>query len=604
MLNIKVLGLLLLIPKLFFCQVITSPLACTAPFYHGVASGDPLSDKVIIWTRVTPIDFSQSISGTYKVAVDSLFNNVISSGVFNTDFTSDFTVKIDVSGLNPNTFYFYRFETNGKKSPIGRTKTVPVGTIDNMRFAVVSCANLESGYFNAYKAINERNDADAIIMLGDYIYEYEEGYYDPNSNVPRDLEPSNEVVSLADYRMRYSSYRLDRSLQRLHQNYPWICVWDDHEFANNAYKDGAQNHDSNEGNWYDRKEYAKKAYFEWLPIRPSDSKLMHIYRKFEFGDLFSLLMVDTRIHGREEQLGVSNAQTNDTNRTLLGDDQFEWLKAELTNSNCTWNTLGNQVVMAEVTILGIPFNSDAWDGYPAQRNKLFDFIIDNDLDNFCVLTGDIHTSWAIDLKKGNDKVGVEFVTTSVTSPGVPINASFLITIENPHVKYVELTKKGFILLDVTPQKIQSDWYYVNTINQDDASNYWAKGYYSNNGDNNLIEATSASTGHGEFNIPLMSECPSTSEIENEHNLVVLGIYPNPVSGELSIQFNDGLSSAYTLEIYSIGGEKILDQPIYAKNISGILHTRIRLNNLRSGSYILKITNVKSGKITSKKFIKK
>ena len=326
MLNIKVVALLLLIPKLSFCQVITSPLTCTAPFYHGVASGDPLSNKVIIWTRVTPIDFSQSISGTYKVAVDSLFNNVISSGVFDTDFTSDFTVKIDVSGLNPNTFYFYRFETNGKKNPIGRTKTLPIGNVDNMRFAVVSCANLESGYFNAYKAINERNDVDAIIMLGDYIYEYEEGYYDPNSNVPRNLEPSNEIISLADYRMRYSSYHLDRSLQRLHQNYPWICVWDDHEFANNAYKDGAQNHDSNEGNWYDRKESAKKAYFEWLPIRPSDSKLMHIYRKFDFGDLFSLMMVDTRIHGREEQLGVSNAQTNDTNRTLLGTDQFRVVK--------------------------------------------------------------------------------------------------------------------------------------------------------------------------------------------------------------------------------------------------------------------------------------
>ena len=603
MLNIKVLALLLLISKLSFCQETSSPLTCAAPFYHGVASGDPLSNKVIIWTRVTPIDFSQSISGTYKVAEDSLFNNVISSGVFNTDFTSDFTVKIDVSGLNPNTFYFYRFETNGKKSPIGRTKTLPIGTVDNMRLAVVSCANLESGYFNAYKAINKRNDADAIIMLGDYIYEYEEGYYDPNSSVPRDLEPSNEIISLADYRMRYSSYHLDRSLQRLHQNYPWICVWDDHEFANDAYKDGAQNHNANEGNWYQRKEYAKKAYFEWLPIRPSDSKLMHIYRKFDFGDLFSLLMVDTRIHGREEQLGVSNAQTNDTNRTLLGTDQFQWLKTELANSNCKWKALGNQVVMAEVTIFGVPFNSDAWDGYPAQRNKLFDFIINNNLENFCVLTGDIHTSWAIDLKKGNDKVGVEFVTTSVTSPSVPINASFLITIENSHVKYVELTKKGFILLDVTPQKIQSDWYYVNTIDQDDASNYWAKGYYSNDGDNNLIEATSATTGHGEFNTPLMSECPSTSEIENEPIFVVLGIYPNPVSGELSIQFNDGLSSAYTLEIYSIGGEKIIEQAIYAKNISGILHTRIRLNNLRSGSYILKITNMKSGKITSKKFIK-
>jgi len=589
----------------FFChsQFPVSPLSCTAPFYHGVASGDPLNDRVIIWTRVTPFDFNDSVTGTYRVASDSSFLNTVNSGIFTTNSTVDFTVKIDVTGLNANTFYFYEFEVNGQRSPIGRTKTIPDGSVDNLRFGVVSCANLESGYFNAYKAINERNDVDAVLMLGDYIYEYEEGYYGPNSSITRDLEPDNEIISLSDYRMRYSSYHLDRSLQNLHQNYPWICVWDDHEFANNSYKDGAENHSSNEGSWDERKENGQKAYFEWLPIRPRVSKLYDIYRGFDFGDLFSLMMLDTRIHGREEQFGITNSQINDTNRTMLGEDQFQWLKNALSNSTCKWKVLGNQVLMAEVTVLGIPLNSDGWDGYPAQRNKLYDFILNNNLDNFCVLTGDIHTSWGIDLKKANEKVGVEFITPSVTSPSVPINASWLITIENSHVKYLELTEKGFIILDVTPQKIQSDWYFVNTLDHIDASNYWAKGLYSSDGNNSLNEANSKEEGHGPFLISLMSECPKTTSTNSENNSFILGLYPNPVQDYLTIQFNSLKPTKKLVEIYDLMGNLIIQKTIKVESISGILHANISTKQINSGQYLLKLIDENSGNFIESRFIK-
>ena len=587
-----------------FSQFPISPLSCNTPFYHGVASGDPLSDRVIIWTRVTPLDFNSTVTGTYKVSIDTSFSTVVHSGIFNTNSEKDFTVKIDVDSLNENTFYFYQFEVNGKKSPIGRTKTLPIGNVSNLRFGVVSCANMESGYFNVYNALNQRNDVDAILMLGDYIYEYEEGGYDPNSNVQRNIEPTNEIISLSDYRMRYSSYHLDQSLQNLHQNYPWICVWDDHEFANNAYKDGAQNHDSNEGDWYERKDHAQKAYFEWLPIRSSTPKKYNVFRNFEFGNLFSLMMIDTRIHGRDEQVGVTSSQVNDTSRTILGDDQFEWLKNALSNSQSTWKVLGNQVIMAEVTILGVPFNSDAWDGYPAQRNKLFDYLISNNISNFCVLTGDVHTSWAINLKQGNTNVGVEFVTTSVTSPGVPINASWLITIENSHVKYVELTKRGFILLDVTPQKIQSDWYYVNTIDQDDPSNYWAKGFYSNNGDNNLTEANSASNGHGSFSVPLMQECINTTSNTEIEDIMVLGLYPNPSIDFITIQFNDNKSSSFNLKIIDLSGKELITKEITPKNISGLLYSKISTKNLKSGTYILQLYDKTTKEFIQRKFMKK
>jgi len=270
------------------------------PFYHGVASGDPLQNKVIIWTRVTP-DEDGPLQVSWRIATDPEMTNVVNSGVVSTDISKDYTVKVDANGLQPATTYYYDFSAMGSNSLVGRTRTAPQGSIDQLRFAVVSCANYQDGYFNAYERISERNDIDALIHLGDYIYEYESGGYGHSDEVGRGHLPENEIVSLMDYRIRYSYYRLDPQLRKAHQQIPFITIWDDHEFANNAWMDGAENHQSGEGDWNVRKSNAYQAYFEWMPIRNPISDPNRIYRKINYGNLMDLILLDTRVEGREEQ---------------------------------------------------------------------------------------------------------------------------------------------------------------------------------------------------------------------------------------------------------------------------------------------------------------
>ena len=568
-------------------QTSVTPQECIAPFYHGVASGDPLSDRVIIWTRVTPVDYGQTLTGTYQVATDDQFTNVVANGSFSTDSTKDFTVKIDVTGLNPNTFYYYEFEHNGAYSLVGRTKTLPLGNVSNMRLAVVSCASLESGYFNSYDAIAQRNDVDAVLMLGDYIYEYESQGFGPNANVDRTWEPAVEITELNEYRLRYNSYRLDYALRKLHQNFPWICIWDDHETANDAYTGGAGNHQGNEGPWNQRMEAGKRAYFEWIPIRPKAPGNQEIFRTFELGDLAKIIMLDTRLEGREEQLGANDPNFSDTSRTLLGTPQLNWFKNELSTTTQPWKIIGNQVMIGAVEILGNPINTDSWDGYPAERQKLFDHLSTNNIDNTVVLTGDIHTSWALDLKNGNIPVGVEMVTPSVTSPGSPINLSALITVQNPHIKYVELTKKGFILVDITPQQVQGDWYNVNTIDQMDASNSCVKSYVTNAGSNVLTLANAPATGHGAFPQALAGPCNRFYVGLNEAPKgVILGLYPNPSADLIKLQTHQiPLETIYAV---ASDGTRIPLQHATSSWENGTTITSIDLSALLPGNYFLVI----------------
>lgn len=564
-------------------QTGTSPQECIAPFYHGVASGDPLMDRVIIWTRITPVDFGSTLTGTYQVATDDQFNNIVANGNFSTDSTKDFTVKIDVTGLNPNTFYYYEFEHNGAHSLVGRTKTLPLGAVNNMRLAVVSCANLEDGYFNAYESIADRNDVDAVLMLGDYIYEYESQGFGPNASIDRTCDPSTEIIALNDYRLRYNSYRMDYALRKLHQNFPWICIWDDHETANNSYTNGAENHQANEGPWAQRMSAGKRAYFEWIPIRPKAPGNQEIFRTFELGDLAKIIMLDTRLEGRELQIGTNDPGFNDTTRTLLGPAQFNWFKNELASATETWKIIGNQVMIGAVEIFGNPINTDAWDGYPAERQKLYDHLTGNNIDNMVVLTGDIHTSWAVDLKNGNAPVGVEMVTPSVTSSGAPINLSALITLQNPHIKYVELTKRGYLLIDITPQQVQGDWYNVNTITQIDPSAACVKSYLNTNGSNALTLANSPAVGHGAFPQALAGPCNrffvGMKEIGKG---VVAGVYPNPSSDLLKIQTYD--LSMENLVVRTADGTPQRVQHQTSSWESGLRVTSIDVRQLPAGNY--------------------
>ncbi|WP_420002012.1 alkaline phosphatase D family protein [Acinetobacter sp. LF10] len=341
-------------------------------FEHGVASGDPLQDRVILWTRLTPSDSSARLQVTWEIALDQQFKQIIKTDKVTTAAAQDFTVKVDAIGLKPNQSYFYRFSFGDKISPIGQTKTLPTST-SKVSFAVCSCSNYPAGYFYVYREMAKQN-VDVVIHLGDYIYEYgADGYATEDATkLGRTLPADNnkEIIKLDDYRKRYALYRKDKDLQALHHRHPFIVIWDDHELANDTWREGADNHTEetanakNEGKFSERKLAALQAYFEWMPIRPIDDQHIKIYRQFDFGNLVQLTMLDTRIIARDKQLdyadymtanGLLNAakfQADLTNpaRTLMGYTQRDWLLGKLQQSNATWNVLGQQILMTKMLV--------------------------------------------------------------------------------------------------------------------------------------------------------------------------------------------------------------------------------------------------------------
>jgi alkaline phosphatase D len=523
--------------------------ACLAPFYHGVASGDPMADRVIIWTRVTPDTVSSDpVLVSWRMATDTGMTTIIQNGSLMTDNTKDYTVKVDVQNLTPNTWYYYEFSVNGFSSPRGRTRTTPLGNADSLRFAVVSCANYEAGFFNSYKVLLNRADFDAVIHLGDYIYEYETGGYAPNTAVNRQWIPANEILSLSDYRERYSTYHLDEDLRKLHQQFPFITVWDDHESSNDAWMNGAENHQANEGPFALRKAYAKQAYFEWLPIRETGvSDPYQIFRKLSYGNLVDLIMLDTRLHGREVQSGTSGAVVTNTNRQLLGTDQFSWMSERLDSSQCRWKVLTQQVMVAPLKVFGVAVNGDQWDGYPAERDRLFNHILTNNIKDIVVITGDIHSSWANDLptssyngSTGGGSAGVEFVGPSVTSPGMSIPAgSAVIMASNSHIKYADLSQHGFMIMDVNQNRVQNDWYYVPSVDISSATCNWGKSFYVNHLERFLRITNTVSFPRNSIYGAMAPLCPriiSPVAIKEATPFKISNVYPNPANNNLVVSF--------------------------------------------------------------------
>lgn len=568
-----------------------------APFYHGVASGDPTPDAVIIWTRVTP-DVDGPVSGTWHVALDTNFTSVVQSGTFSTDSSRDYTVKIDVSGLQPNTWYFYEFQAMGKNSVTGRTKTAPVGGMQQLRFAFVSCSNYPSGYFNTYDRIRERNDVDAVLHLGDYIYEYGTG----SGDVRNDQQPNYEILRLADYRQRYSTYRLDPSTQKLHQQYPFISVWDDHETANNSYMDGAENHQPlTEGPWSARKAAGQEAYDEWMPIRlPDPGNENKIWRKISYGNLADLFMLDTRLYARTIQGG----NVNDTSRHILGDEELDWLKNELKNSTAKWKIIGQQVMMSNLTPFGIVLNNDQWDGYQADRKRLYDIILNNNIQNVIVLSGDIHSAWANDLPyntatynpgNGNGSVAVEFVCTSVTSKASPVPLDPLYPlIESilPNIKYVDLYKKGYGVLDLKDTIAQGNFYANKTVASRDPNQTFEGAWYTLPGTRWLKRARTQSVMQDppHYQAPENPRQSLATGIKTHSNdLVVLSAYPNPFIDKITIQFNTASSASTNLKVYDVTGKlvKSIDLGFLSK---GLYNKTISLDDLASGAYKILLSN--------------
>ena len=457
------------------------------PFYHGVASGDPLADRVILWTRVTPEESVFSIAVKWEVAEDANFSSVYKSDTVSTTPARDYTVKVDVDGLQPGKTYYYRFSTLGKTSITGRTKTTPTGGLDSLKLAIVSCSNWEWGYFSAYDKIANRADVDAVIHLGDYIYEYGTGAYG-DTTIGRINIPSHEIVSLADYRARHSQYRTDKGLRHVSQQHLMIAIWDDHEVANNSFTTGAQNHQTDkEGEFALRKAVAKQAYYEWLPIREGNKH----YRSFSFGALTDLIMLDERLEGRTKPVdSINDPGFNNEERSMLGPEQLTWLESSMKNSKATWKIIGNQVIFSDIELSPVypktVRNLDSWDGYPAEKKKIKDFIISNKINDVIFVTGDTHASWAIEaatnVKKTYSPFAIELGTPSISSANENeyYSTDSVKMIEsarlkaNPHVKFINERDHGYLLLTLYPQKAKAEWYFMESLREPETKEYLAR----------------------------------------------------------------------------------------------------------------------------------
>jgi alkaline phosphatase D len=525
-------------------------------FNYGVASGDPLTDRVILWTHAKYAGFNDTVSLTYQVATDAGFSSIVSTGSVNATESSGFTAKVDATGLTAGREYFYRFVSGQWISPVGKTRTLPASNVTSVKFAVFSCTLYSAGYFNAYDAA-VKSGAEYAVHLGDYIYEYGS---DPakfgNSEaiaLGRVTSPPNEIATLEDYRTRYATYRSDPNLKAVHAAMPWITVWDDHEFANNAWVDGAENHNATtQGPWNTRKAIAARVYHEWMPIRaPEPLNLLKIYRRFDFGNIFTLHMVDTRIEGRDKQYdaygdadgGLTRyvtALTSGTDAThrMMSTTQQAWLTNGMAASTATWQIMGNQDIMAkmwfpanilqaqatatvsptasnlqavstaissfltakgtkaaygqsaltptQVALLDktsnprLPYNLDAWDGYPIQRETILQTIKAQGK-KFITLSGDSHNGWFTNLTTlAGEKVGVEFAGSSVTSPGfesaglggLASSLDGTAVVPGGHglglglvddLNYVDTIRRGYLLMTATATSVKGEFVYVDTI---------------------------------------------------------------------------------------------------------------------------------------------
>ena len=521
-------------------------------FDFGVASFDPTATSVIIWTR-----YEGNAELTWEIASDMQFTEVVRQGKITAQAVADFTVAIDVQDLPSNKKWYYRFYSvqNKDVSAIGETITLPSKTdaAADVKLAVVSCSNYPAGLFSVYKEIAKSN-ADVIVHLGDYIYEYAPGEYGTNeytSKYNRAHKPAKELVALDDYRTRYRQYRSDKDLQLVHQKKPFICVWDDHEIANDTYKSGAENHQPNEGDFETRKRNAMQAYSEYIPLKTG--KDARIYRSFDFGNLLSLHMLDTRVIARDKQLEYSDyieatgfnqnkfvAGLMNPNRKILGDEQLGWLQQKLSGSTAKWQVLGQQVLMmkmlvpmevivlmgqvlGEIGALGsarpetmqlfqqtikdlvsfkkrllandttltaqekarvttvLPYNLDAWDGYPVEREKLYAICAGK---NIITLAGDTHNGWYGDLKDAKGQtVGKEIATTSVSSPGMEkylgltdayaIEFAQVMQLLIDDLDYANLYQRGYLMATFSSANVKAEWQYINTV--------FAEAYTVNNG---------------------------------------------------------------------------------------------------------------------------
>ncbi|HVQ08009.1 MAG TPA: alkaline phosphatase D family protein [Allosphingosinicella sp.] len=486
-------------------------------FTHDVASGEPHQHSVMLWTRYVP-GAGQSGRLSWQVSASADFARIAADGVVTAEEEHDHCVKPVATGLAPGRWYFYRFrDAAGAWSPVGRTRTLPAGRVARFTIGLFSCANLGFGWFNAYGHAAARRDIDLVVHVGDYLYEYQRGRYPAATEVApgRIVEPASEIIRLADYRLRFAAYRADPDLRRLHRLFPMIAMWDDHESANDAWENGAQNHQqATEGDWADRKAASVRAYREWMPV--SDDP----WEDYEIGDLATLFRPETRLIARSRSGYLREILNNqpdraaalaafrdgpwqDPARTLMGPRQEAWLADGLRRSvgrRAKWQVIAQQVIMGTLAAppeagawlgpdatngfrafvanavdagrAGLPFNHDTWDGYPQARRRLLRSALDADA-NLVILSGDSHNAWAFDLDLDGHAAGIEIAGTSVTSPGnesdfpavAPAEMVRATIARNPQLKWANLHQRGYATLALTPGRATAEWLFLDTIRQ-------------------------------------------------------------------------------------------------------------------------------------------
>ncbi|KAI1175008.1 PhoD-like phosphatase [Nemania sp. FL0916] len=503
-------------------------------FTHGVASGDPSDDSVILWTRAAPTsDNDQSnvtVSGyvplydhsteqyvaasnspvcvDWKIGTSKDLKHTVDSGTAYTSSDIDYTIKVEAKRLKSFTVYYYQFSicNSNKKSPVGRTKTIPSKNekvSSPVKLAIYSCSNYPFGFFNAYGNPVRKDSVDYVVHLGDYIYEYGNGEYGWGDAYGRIPLPDRQIYTLYDYRKRLATYRTDLDLVASHQNFPWIPVWDDHEVADNTYRDGSSELNNTEASFISdggvsvdqRKMNAVRAYFEWMPIRQVDmDDNLRIWRNFQFGDLFDLVMLDTRQYDRSITDVYWNTHYlsdiyNDAGRSLMGPRQETWFYKTLQNSakrGATWRVVGNQVVFSRINSsvssgADTPFNYDQWDGYQANRNRTFNTLYENKIGNNIFLAGDSHASWVSDLvwldehaynpKTGDGAIGVEFAGSAVSSPSpagqnVTLAAaqagSDVFVATNSELQWQDFYYRGYYELSITHESVEAAYFGIPT----------------------------------------------------------------------------------------------------------------------------------------------
>lgn len=448
-----------------------------AQFPYGVASGDPLPGAVVLWSMLDTAAARLDSVVTWQISADRSFRCPVNEGRLIARARRSYSLKVDATGLAPNTTYYYRFGHRGRWSAAGRTKTTaaPAST-EPVKLAIVSCNALEWGHMNAFGNISRRADLDAVVHLGDYIYEYASGVYG-DTTLGRFHEPRHEVVTARDYHIRYAQYRRDPQLRAAHAAHPFICVWDDHEVANDSYLGGAENHtDVLEGDYLTRMTAAKQVYYNWMPIREQANGA--IYRSFRFGQLAELHMLDERLAGRDAPVtSFAPKELADTSRRMLGEDQLRWLCAGLRQSPAHWQLIGNQVLFARLDLKDIlpqyAVNLDAWDGYAYEQQRLTDSIAAYGNPNTLFLTGDTHCSWYFDINdQSGQRLASELATPSVSSANYDelIGGWDTLTIaryrlyrDNDHLHYTNIRDHGYLSLHLTEDAARASFHYSKSI---------------------------------------------------------------------------------------------------------------------------------------------